>query len=103
LIDVPSRLSAEEVRRNLEVVLPLSSATLLLFAAEPGMTSAKYENAMSLVWRDAGVLQGHLAMAAEAIGLNFCLLGVIGEPWIGALTDEPGLVGVGAAYVGEAK
>jgi len=79
------------------------SATLLLFVAEPGMTIAKYSNASSLIWRDAGILQGYFAAAAESLDLNFCFLGVTGEPWASQLVDQPGLCGVGAAYVGAAS
>ena len=102
LVEVPSVLSPAEVRASLDGVLPSGTATLMLFAAEPAMTFAKYRDACSLVWRDAGVLQGHLAVAAETLDLPFCLLGVTGEPWVGRLLDQPGLVGVGAAYVGAA-
>ena len=102
LVEVPSALSPTEVRGALDAVLPGGAATVVLFAAEPGMTFAKYRDASSLVWRDAGVLQGFLAAAAEALNLHFCLLGVTGEPWVGRLLDQPGLTGVGAAYVGAA-
>ena len=102
LVEVPSALSPAEVRISLDRVLPGGAATLMLFAVEPGMTFAKYRGACSLVWRDAGVLQGPLAIAAEALNLHFCLLGVTGEPWVGRLLDQPGLIGVGAAYVGAA-
>ncbi len=88
------------VRGALEQVLPGGDATLMLFAAEPGMTFAKYDQACSLIWRDAGVLQGLLSLAAEALGLNFCLIGVTGEPWVSGLVEQNALVGVGAAYVG---
>lgn len=39
-------------------------------------------------------------MGAESLDLSYCPLGVTGEPWIGQLLDQPGLVGVGAAFVG---
>jgi SagB-type dehydrogenase family enzyme len=91
------------VRGALESVLPGGDATLMLFAAEPGLTFAKYHRACSLIWRDAGVLQGFLSLAAAAIGLNFCLVGVTGEPWVRGLVEQDALVGVGAAYVGAAR
>lgn len=74
--------------------------SLLLFIAEPAMTAAKYENADSLVWRDAGVMQGAMAMTAEALGLNYCLLGITGDPWVQQLTEQCQLVGVGVAALG---
>jgi hypothetical protein len=100
LVELPARIAPPTVRIAMEEVLPAGGATLLLFAAQPALTFAKYEHACSLVWRDAGVLQGYLSMAAESLGLNFCLIGVTGEPWVSRLIDEGALVGVGAAYVG---
>lgn len=100
LIKVPTTVDAHLVRREMEELVAAPAATLLLFAAEPGMTAAKYGNPWSLVWRDAGALQGGLSLAAEALDLSFCPLGVTGEPWISRLLDQPGLAGVGAAFVG---
>lgn len=98
--EVPSRTSALACIKAMHAVLSAPSATLLVLAAEPGMTEAKYDAADSLIWRDAGVLIGYLSMAAQAMGLNFCPLGVTGEPWVSQLIDQPGLTGVGTAFVG---
>jgi len=100
LIELKSHIGAQVVREALDAVLPSGEATVILFVAEPQMSFAKYRAATSLVWRDAGVLQGYFAAAAEALALHFCLLGVTGEPWAGQLVDGGGVVGVGAAYVG---
>lgn len=97
---VPSNIGAQTVWDSMQHVLSAPSATLLLLAAEPGMSSAKYENAESLVWRDAGVLLGYFTLVAQALGLSLCPLGITGEPWISQLIDQPGLIGVGAAFVG---
>lgn len=72
----------------------------MLFAAEFGKTAAKYRYPESLVWRDAGVLQGALTLTATALGMSFCLLGITGNPWIGDLADQGQLMGVGAAIFG---
>jgi SagB-type dehydrogenase family enzyme len=82
-----------------EVVSP-QEGTLLLFIAEPGKTHAKYRDAESLIWRDTGVLLGHMALLAEGLTLNFCPLGVTGEPWATRLDQQHKLVGVGAAILG---
>lgn len=103
LIEFESDISPGDVRRNMNAVVPAEVATLLLFAAEPGKTSAKYESANSLVWRDAGVLLGYLSIASESLGLNFAPLGVTGDPFTSELIKQPGLVGVGAAWVGSGK
>lgn len=83
-----------------EAVVPRSGGQLMLFVAEPGKTAAKYEHPESLVWRDAGVLQGSVALVAASLGSNFCLLGVTGNPWVAALADEGKLKGVGVAILG---
>lgn len=100
LVNMPTSVDAQHVRRAMEELLSAPGATLLLLAAEGGMTAAKYDHPWSLVWRDAGVLLGWLSMAAEALDLSFCPLGVTGEPWTSRLLDQPGLMGVGAAFVG---
>lgn len=100
LVNVPTSVDAQHVRRAMEDVLAAPGATLLLLAAEGAMTAAKYDHPCSLVWRDTGVLLGWLSMAAEALDLSFCALGVTGEPWTSRLLDQPGLMGVGAAFVG---
>lgn len=100
LVELPTSVAVDEVRTSLDAVLPASNAALVLFVAEPSKTAAKYEHSESLVWRDAGVLQGIFAMAAEALGLGCTLLGITGDPWSRQLLDKPGLQGVGAAFVG---
>ena len=100
LVNVLTSVDAQRVRRAMEEVLAAPGATLLLLAAEGGMTAAKYDHPWSLVWRDAGILLGWLSMAAEALDLSFCPLGVTGDPWTSQLLDQPGLMGVGAAFVG---
>jgi hypothetical protein len=102
LVELPSRIEPSAVRSELDHVLPSGSATLILFAAEPALTFAKYRDGCSLIWRDAGVLQGYFSAAAEALELPFCLIGVTGEPWVSRLVDQKALIGVGAAYVGSA-
>lgn len=72
---------------------------LLAFVAEPGRTNAKYENSESLVWRDAGVLQGALCTVAPAVGLQVCLLGLTGDSWVSGLAEQGQLRGMGLARV----
>lgn len=86
--------------REAETVLPVEQGILLLYIAEPDKVEAKYSASQSLVWRDAGALLGHTALVAEALALNFCPLGITGEPWVGRLAEQGQLVGVGMAVVG---
>ena len=103
LTELPSKVHLSDVRTAMDVLVPGEEGTLILFAAEPQRTLQKYEHGVSLVWRDAGVLQGYFALAAEALEINFCLLGVTGEPWVSQLVDGSHLAGVGAAYVGSRR
>ncbi|NHC06402.1 nitroreductase family protein [Azonexus fungiphilus] len=98
LVEVDPALA--DVRSMLENIVPPRDATILLFAAEPGKTFAKYAEACSLLWRDAGVLIGHLSLVAEALGLSFCPLGVTGDQWVKKLNQQGHLAGVGMALVG---
>lgn len=83
-------------------VLAGDQATRFLFLAEPGKTLGKYQDGCSLIWRDAGALLGVMALTATAQGLNFCPLGITGEPWAGGLADQGKLAGVGLALLGAA-
>lgn len=100
LVELPTSVRVDDVRASLEEVLSGPNAALMLFVAEPAMTAAKYEQSASLVWRDAGALQGILAVTAEALNIGCVLLGVTGDPWSTQLLEQPGLQGVGAAFVG---
>lgn len=81
-------------------VLNSDHATRILFLAEVGKTLSKYQNGCSLIWRDAGVLLAVMALTATAQGLNFCPLGITGEPWASNLADQGKLAGVGLALLG---
>lgn len=100
LVSFASQVDPQAVHAQMQEVLQAPKATLVLLAAEVGRTEAKYEHAASLVWRDAGALLATMALAAQALSLAFCPLGVTGEPWVGRLLEQQGLVGVGAAFVG---
>jgi hypothetical protein len=100
LVELACEIDTATLRRELNEIVDGEDGVLLMFVAEPGLTSAKYADAQSLVWRDAGILQGYFSMAAEALELNFAPLGVTGEPWASRLVNQEGLVGVGVAYVG---
>ncbi|MFZ6780430.1 nitroreductase family protein [Undibacterium sp. Ji83W] len=96
----PIILSPEKIREAVENVVPPEDGTILLFIAEPGKTLAKYADGCSLIWRDAGVLLGYMSLVAESLDLNFCPLGITGEPWASHLDEEGRLVGVGMALLG---
>lgn len=76
------------------------AGSIITFVAEPGLTATKYDHPAALFWRDAGVLQGTLAVVAEALSTSFCLLGATGNPWVGELADKGKLIGTGLAVLG---
>lgn len=84
-------------------VLDGNDATRILFLAEPGKTLGKYQDGCSLIWRDAGALLAVMALTATAQGLNFCPLGITGEPWASSLADQGKLAGVGLAVLGSTE
>ncbi|MBJ9948685.1 nitroreductase family protein [Acinetobacter bereziniae] len=65
------------VRRDCEKILNCNSASLILLIAEPQKTLSKYTDGASLVWRDAGVLLGNLALVASYLNINFCPIGAL--------------------------
>ena len=96
-------LGPEEIREAVARVLPAELATLVWFVAEPGLTARRYAASESLIWRDAGVLQGHMALSAASLGLGFTLVGVSMARQASRLVPSTGLHGVGLAYVGETR
>ncbi|WP_374588713.1 nitroreductase family protein [Ideonella dechloratans] len=100
LAPVESPLNLRALRDAVGQVLAPQSGTIVLLAAEPSRTAAKYEESSSLVWRDAGALIGVMALAAESLGLAFCALGITGEPFVSQLLDQAALTGVGVVVLG---
>ncbi|MCS6193209.1 nitroreductase family protein [Shewanella baltica] len=98
LKNVQSKLSPL-YERSLSV-LEGNNATRILFLAETGKTLGKYQDGCSLIWRDAGALLAVMAFVAAAQGLNFCPLGITGEPWASNLAEKGKLAGVGLALLG---
>jgi hypothetical protein len=102
LAQLPMGAAVTHARRAAEQIYPACAAALLLFIAEPGLTAARYEAPESLVWRDAGVLQGVMAVAAAATGAGFSLLGLTGDAFAAGLIGQRDVHGVGMAYLGAA-
>lgn len=91
---------AGSARAQADGIVPSGDATLFAFAAEPGKTDAKYEDPASLIWRDAGVVVGAVAWAAEALGLNCCPLGATGTKHVSPLGPAGTFFGTGMLLVG---
>lgn len=92
--------SLASVRKEIECVVDAQHGAILLFVAQPDMAAAKYEHPESLVWRDAGALLAQLSLAAHALDLNFCPLGITGQNYAEQLDNQGKLIGVGMAIVG---
>jgi SagB-type dehydrogenase family enzyme len=83
-----------------EKILPRQEATVLWFGAQFERTLARYINGDSLVWKDAGALTATFSFVAEALNLNFCPIGITGEPYLSQCLHTTQVTGVGGAYVG---
>lgn len=81
-------------------VIPPGDGTIIWQVAHPWRTLAKYECGESLVWRDSGVLLGHLTLVGEALDLNCCPLGITGHDHIRRLMGMSDVVGMGGCVVG---
>jgi SagB-type dehydrogenase family enzyme len=79
---------------------PRAIGTTLLLIANASETAAAYENADSLVWRDAGAFMMALQLVAEYLELAFCPVGVLGTALIDALALPAGWVAAGTCVVG---
>ena len=101
LVTLPgSEANLAAVRDKASRLVAVRCGVLVGFIAESGKTASKYENPESLVWRDAGALLGYMSLIAEALRLQFCPLGLTGDPELGAvLAPQSGLRGAGLSIV----
>lgn len=82
-------------------VLSHKNATVVWNVAKINTIEAFYGNCTSLVYRDEGVVQGTYALAASANLVNFCSIGITGEPYISDMFRKTITVrGVGGFYLG---
>jgi SagB-type dehydrogenase family enzyme len=104
LAQLPStHAAAAQARQVSGTLVALNQGVLIALATEPGKTAAKYEHTDSLVWRDAGAVLGYMSMAAEALGLSFCPLGLLGEEYVSAaVSNDSRIQAAGLAILGAA-
>lgn len=101
IIEDSSALRAHD-RTLKPMVGELRNASLLWLLAQPNRTARRYHNPESLIWRDAGVLIGVIALVAEALGLACTPLGATGEPFLSrALGGRGKVFGLGGILIGE--
>jgi len=95
-----SHLGSQYARDEANSLVDTGRATLIGLLAESGKTAAKYKNAKTLVWRDAGVVLGYMSIVAQALKLSFCPLGVTGEPYMTEFLESDALQSAGIALLG---
>lgn len=81
-------------------VVDVGEGTVIWQVARPGRTLAKYERGESLIWRDSGVLLGHLLLVCEALGLNACPVGLTGQAQLQQVVRLGDAWGTGGCVVG---
>jgi len=87
--------------KHIEDSITINDAPLLWFIAHPDRTNAKYGNADSLIWRDAGAYTYCVQLAATALGIGSCAVGTLGEPFIHQLFSSYGdVISAGGLIVG---
>lgn len=86
---------------HINQVVEINNATIIWFVAHVNRTATKYENAQSLIWRDAGALINNIQMTCTAIGINSCPIGSLGEPFISSFfNNTEGVFGAGGLLIG---
>ncbi|WP_264048534.1 nitroreductase family protein [Methylobacterium flocculans] len=82
-------------------IVPSAAADILVLAADPAVPNAIYEEAVSLVWRDAGALMQTIHLCATAFRLGLCPMGILGHEALEAVFgDSTALFAAGSAVVG---
>lgn len=81
-----------EFIKHLNSVVEIGEGTLFWFIAHESRTAAKYENSMSLIWRDAGALIQCIQMVCTALDLNSCGVGTLAEPFVTNMFLEYGCI-----------
>lgn len=89
------------LRNEARDLLPdCSRCDLVVLVADDDLLAAAYDDWGSLAWRDAGALLQTLALAATALGLGFCPLGLLGGAVLEALAAPSRFRALGAAVIG---
>lgn len=75
--------------------------TIFWFLAHIDRSGAKYENPISLIWRDAGAVINCIQLSCTALNLNSCAIGSLGEPYMSQLfLNTENIVSAGGIIVG---
>lgn len=91
----------EEFTNHLDAIIKVTNGTIIWFIAHPSRTEAKYNDPLSLIWRDAGTLIHSIEVVCSGFAINSCAVGTLGEPYISKMFSSHGnLFGVGGIIVG---
>jgi SagB-type dehydrogenase family enzyme len=80
----------------------INNATILWFSIQTTRTSSKYENAMSLYWRDTGAVLYCIQLISTYLGYNSCPIGTLATNSFNQILDSNKLVSGGGILVGGA-
>ena len=96
------REAAADFMSDIEQFLEPNGGSVLWFVSDVRRIGARYGNPQSLVWRDAGVLLGHVCLVAEALGLSCCPLGFLGQAHVSAMfgVGDADLCATGTCLIG---
>lgn len=84
--------------------LGIYATTIVWNVAEFQRSTSVYNNASALIYRDEGAVQATFGLVAEALNLNFCTIGVSGEPTISRLLmARERIRGIGGFFIGSKK
>ena len=92
----------ERLRAKAEDCHPGEEATLVALVADLDLAESYYLRPPDLLLRDGGVLLGHGAIVAAAIGIPFRILGIVGSGVIETLLPDAPFTcyGTGLAWIG---
>lgn len=100
LIDV----SQEELNRfakNCFSLIPGSERSWLIwYVNDISLLESKYDDPVTLAYRDAGGIATTHGLVSQYLGLNFCQIGLHGNHEAQYILNERKLIGVGAALIG---
>jgi hypothetical protein len=101
VLKIADSLAIRRLRDEARDLLPdCRGCDLVVLASDDDLLAAAYETWQSLALRDAGALLQTLALAATALGLGFCPLGILGGAALQALASPRRFRALGVAVVG---
>jgi hypothetical protein len=90
-------------RESIVTILGHDQGTTIQFAADRTLLDACYDNAGSILWRDAGALVATMCLVSTALGIAACPVGRVGDDVVKAAGIMEGFVGAGAVHLGGAQ